>query len=279
MVGFAAMSAMRSSAGIRRAPALAFGLAALALLGGACGAPQAEVAVRAPEASAPAPAAVPAAVIGTGASIRGVVSYSGRDTDGPLPIAGDPFCAAAQGLTSEAVVGDGAGHLGNVVVHVISGPIGGPHPVPAEPALLDQRGCQYHPHVQAIRAGQPLRIVNSDATLHNIHAQAAANASFNVGQPFAGMELVRTFDRQEVAVPLRCSVHPWMLSWVAVFEHPFFAVSAEDGSFEIAGLPPGTYTLEAWHETLGTRSAEAVVGAVGEEGTVEVAFQFAPPGQ
>jgi plastocyanin len=205
-----------------------------------------------------------------------VVSYAGRDPDVALPVAGDPFCAAAQGLLSETVTGDGAGHHGNVVVYVKSGPTGGRYPVPVEPVLLDQRGCQYHPHVLAIRAGQPLRILNSDATLHNIHAQGAANPPFNVGEPFAGMELLRTFDHQEVAIPLRCSVHPWMLAWVAVFEHPFFAVSAEDGSFEIAGLPPGTYTLEAWHEALGTRSAEVTVG---EEGVVEVAFPFAPPGQ
>lgn len=252
---------------------------AIVLLVSACGAVR-EEATPAPAAAAPAtaPAAAPvaAAVVRAGAAIRGVVSYSGRDRDVPLPIAGDPYCAAAQGLMSETVTGDGAGHLGNVVVYVKAGPIASRYAVPAEAALLDQRGCQYHPHVQAIRAGQPLRIVNSDATLHNVHAQAAANQSFNVGQPFAGMELVRTFDRPEVAVPLRCSVHPWMLAWVAVFEHPFFAVSGEDGSFEIAGLPPGAYTLEAWHETLGTRSAEATVGG---EGAVEVAFSFAPAGQ
>jgi plastocyanin len=255
-------------------------LLAIAMLVSGCGgAPQESATAVVPADTAPAaesPAAAPAPAVRAGAAIRGVVSYAGRDPDVPLPIEGDPFCAVNQGLLSETVTGDGAGHLGNVVVYVKSGPIGDRFPAPAEPALLDQRGCQYHPHVLAIRAGQPLRIRNSDATLHNIHAQGEANPAFNVGEPFAGMELARTFDRQEVAIPLRCSVHPWMLAWVAVFEHPFFAVSADDGSFEIAGLPPGTYTLEAWHETLGTRSAEATVGA---EGVTEVSFPFAAPGQ
>jgi plastocyanin len=225
--------------------------------------------------SPPAPAAREASVVAPlgGSTIRGVVSYTGRDTDVPLPISGDPFCAATE-MSSESIVGDGAGHLGNVVVFVKSGPVGGPYAVPAEPAVLEQKGCRYFPHVLALRAGQRLRIVNSDATLHNIHGQAQANPSFNVGQPFAGMELFKTFEQREVAMPLRCSVHPWMLAWVAVLEHPFFAVSREDGGFEIGGLAAGTYTLEAWHETLGTLTAEATVVA---DGVAEVAFPFVAP--
>jgi hypothetical protein len=127
--------------------------------------------------------------------------------------------------------------------------------------MIDQKGCQYLPHVQGVMVGQKVKIVNSDPTLHNIHAHAKANPEFNQGQPFQGMEMEKVFDKVEVMIPFRCDVHPWMASYMGVLDHPFFAVSKADGSFEIPNLPPGSYTLEAWHESLGTQTADVTVAA------------------
>ena len=114
-------------------------------------------------------------------------------------------------------------------------------------------GCRYIPHVLGIQVGQTLNIVNSDPTLHNIHAIPEVNQEFNMGQPIQGMQFERTFDNVEVMVPMRCDVHGWMNSYIGVLDHPYFAVTAEDGMFDISALPPGDYVLEAWHEALGTR--------------------------
>jgi hypothetical protein len=127
-------------------------------------------------------------------------------------------------------------------------------PAPAQPALLDQKGCRYEPHVLAMRVGQPIVVSNSDPLLHNVHALTMDNPAFNFGQP--------TLDRGRNLGPMKaaevfkvkCDFHPWMLAYVHVFDHPYFAVTAEDGSYSIpAGLPDGRYTLVAWHERLGER--------------------------
>ena len=120
--------------------------------------------------------------------------------------------------------------------------------------VLDQRGCKYHPHVFGVQVGQPVTILNSDPTLHNVHAVPKANTEFNFGQSSKGMKTTRIFDKPEVMVPFRCDVHGWMAAYGGVVSHPFFAVSKADGSFEIKGLPAGTYTIEVWHERLGTQT-------------------------
>src|SRR6185295_3348805 len=112
----------------------------------------------------------------------------------------------------------------------------------------------YLPHVVGIQVGQPLEILNSDPTLHNVHAIPKQNKEFNFGQPNKGMKTARVFDKPEIMVPFRCDVHGWMNAYAGVVAHPFFAVSTADGSFTIKGLPPGAYTLEAWHERLGTQT-------------------------
>ena len=127
--------------------------------------------------------------------------------------------------------------------------------------VIDQKQCRYHPHVFGIRVGQPLDILNSDPTLHNIHAMPYENLEFNLGQPVQGMRTTKTFTVPEVMVPIRCDVHGWMNAYVGVMDSPYFAVSRADGAFEIATLPPGTYTLEAWHEKLGTSTQKVTLGA------------------
>jgi plastocyanin len=144
-------------------------------------------------------------------------------------------------------------------------------PVPTTPVVLDQHGCRYVPHVFGVQAGQPIEILNSDDTLHNVHAVPTNNREFNRGQALKGLTHTHVFTSVEVMVPFKCDVHNWMHAWVGVLDHPFYAVSGPGGSFQIAGLPPGTYTIEAWHETLGTKTQTITI----EPKTAsEVAFTF-----
>jgi hypothetical protein len=130
--------------------------------------------------------------------------------------------------------------------------------------VVDQRACNYEPHVLGVRVGQQVTFVNSDPLLHNVHALAAKNEGFNDSLPTAGARLVKRFTRPEVMVRMRCDVHPWMFAYVAVVPHPFFAVTGAGGEFALEGVPPGEYVVEAWHETLGTRTQKVAVAPKGE---------------
>ena len=143
------------------------------------------------------------------------------------------------------------------------------------PVVMDQIGCKYTPHAMGVMVNQPFRILNSDGILHNVHSFSKVNAEFNKGQPFQNMEFEHTFDQAEVMVRFKCDVHPWMSSYMGVVEHPFFAVSTDDGSYSIDGVPAGTYTVEAWHETLGTQTMEVTVA---EDSVAAASFDFAPAG-
>lgn len=228
-----------------------------------------------PEASSEAPADNAAAVdtANTG-GVNGVVNYSGPDADTMIAMNADPTCASLHSGPVDSgkyVVNDGK--LGNVFVYVKSGLEGKSFPAPSEKKVLDQQGCQYIPHVMGLQVGQPLSIKNSDATLHNIHAMPKENSEFNQGQPIQNMEFDKTFEKAEVMVPIKCDVHPWMNAYVGVVEHPYYAVSSEDGTFSIDKLPAGTYTLEAWHEELGTATQQVTVAA---NQTADVTFDFQP---
>jgi len=164
--------------------------------------------------------------------------------------------------TAETVMVNPNGTLANVFVYVKAGlPAGATYPAPATPVVIDQDGCRYHPHVLGIMVGQNLEIRNSDPVLHNIKAKPVKNRPFNVSQPSAGMKTMRTFSAAEVMVPLECNVHGWMNAFLGVLPNPFFAVTGADGSFTIKNLPPGTYTIEAWHEKYGTQTATVTVAA------------------
>jgi hypothetical protein len=125
--------------------------------------------------------------------------------------------------------------------------------------------------VLGVRTGQTVRIVNSDETLHNIHAFAKKNKEFNIGQPVKGLSTERAFEVPEVMIPIRCDVHKWMGAYLGVVDHPFFTVTESDGRFELSGLPAGTYVVEAWHEQYGFRQSSV---ALGEDETRSVAFSF-----
>lgn len=134
-----------------------------------------------------------------------------------------------------------------------------PPPVPAEEAVIDQRGCLYDPRVAGVRVGQKVVFLNSDPLLHNVRAVSDANPVFNDVMPTAGLRLEKVFRRPDVMLQARCDVHPWMSAWLGVLPHPWFAVTDAAGAFTLEGVPPGTYTLEAWHEVLGRTSTSVEV--------------------
>jgi plastocyanin len=222
------------------------------------------------EAPAPPASAVVAVDPATAGTIRGTITLAGTPPQ-PQPVntRTDPNCVDP--VTTEDVVAGSGSTLQNVFVYVKDGLGNARFAVPATPVVLEQRGCMYRPRVLGIQAGQTLEILNSDATLHNIHAVPAQNAEFNKAQQTKGFVSTHVFSTPEVMVPFRCDVHKWMAAYVGVLDHPFFAVSGADGSFEIKGLPPGTYTVEAVHEKLGRQSTTVTLGT---RGTGDAGFSF-----
>ena len=229
----------------------------------------------APTSSAPAAPAAPAFDPATAGNVSGMVMIDGElPAAEELMMASDPACVeAATETVSNTFVGSD-GHLGNVFVYVKEGLEGQNFPTSSDVITLNQEGCRYTPHVLGLQVGQTLKIVNSDATLHNIHATPAANEEFNMGQPIQGMEFERTFNAAEVMVPFKCDVHGWMNAYVGVLDHPYFEVTGTDGMFDISTLPPGDYVIEAWHEALGTQTQNVTVTT---GGTAEVSFTFTIP--
>jgi plastocyanin len=199
----------------------------------------------------------------TAGSISGKVTFEGTvPAAAPIKLESDPACASQHpnGLVPDTFVVDNGG-LENVFVYVKDGLGDYYFETPTEAVTLDQKGCHYTPHVFGVRAGQPVEIVNSDPTLHNVNAMAKVNQAFNLGQAIQGMKTQKVFAAPEVMVRIKCDVHAWMNAYAGVLNHPYFAVTANGGAFELKGLPPGTYTIEAWHEKLGTQTESVTVGA------------------
>jgi plastocyanin len=200
----------------------------------------------------------------TAGSIAGMVTFTGRK---PAPryvnMGSDPACVETVGARprDESVVIANNGALANVFVYVKDGlDPDYTFDTPTDVVSIEQKGCEYVPRVLGVRVGQPIEVINEDPTFHNVHAVSTVNPPFNHGQPMQGSRERHVFTAPEVMVELTCDVHRWMTTWIGVVAHPFFAVTGADGSFRLAGLPPGTYTIEAWHETLGTKSATVTIG-------------------
>jgi plastocyanin len=218
------------------------------------------------EAAAPAesPAAAPAAPAGpTGtATVAGTVTYDGAvPTLKPVSMSADPTCAAKHSapVPSDVLELGANKELGNVFVYVKEGLPDAQWAPPATPVVIDQKGCMYEPHVAGVMVGQQLQFKNSDGLLHNVHALPQVNQEFNIAMPAERTTADHKFEQAEGMFTVKCDVHPWMTSYVGVMKHPFFAVTGTDGKFTIANLPAGTYTIEAWHERLGTQTQQVTV--------------------
>lgn len=221
----------------------------------------------------PTPVTKPVVAAGKG-TLAGTVKFDGqppapRRIEQATPQTCHP---GARPIYDDSIIVDPDGGLRNVVVYVADAPA--VEPAPAGPAaVLDQANCQYAPHVLAVRVGRPVTVRSSDPTLHNVHSRTGLNRSFNLAFRTSGEERTMTFAKPEAGPPVevRCDVHQWMRAYVAVFDHPFFAVSSDGGRFGLAGLPAGTYTLVAWHERFGEKRRQVTVG---EAGAVPVEFRF-----
>src|ERR1041384_7085330 len=215
------------------------------------------------------------------ASIAGKVAFEGTPPK-PKKIKtdADPQCAAMHAdkpLTSTDVIVNGNGTLRNVFVCVKGGlPAGKTFEAPKDPVVIDQKGCEYHPHVFGMMVKQLLLIKNSDDTTHNIHALPTNNEEFNRAQPAGAADLKKTFTKPDVVVKFKCDVHPWMGAYVGVMDNPFYSVTGEDGTFSLKGLPAGEYEIVAWHEKYGEQTQKVKVGD-GEAKTAD--FKFAKSGE
>ncbi len=195
-----------------------------------------------------------------------------------IDMAQEPACAGGYPgpVPANVVSTESDGALANVIVYISEGLGERRFNPPTQPAVIDQRGCFFYPHVLAMQANQKLQVLNSDTTMHNVHPLPAKNRSWNRSQLESMPPIETTFALEEIAIPMKCDVHPWMRSYIAVFHHPYFAVTGEDGSFELRNLPPGTYTLSGWHEQLGTSDQKINLGP---DQTIKVDFTFTPKGQ
>jgi len=208
---------------------------------------------------------VPVATVdsSTAGSITGTVTLEGAPPAfKPIDMSASPACAAANPspvVPPIVVVGE-RGVLANVVIFVKDGLGSYRFDPPSDPAILGQKNCMYEPHVSALMTNQPFQIQNNDPTMHNVHPMPKHNRQWSTSQPAGSAALKATFERPEFAMPVLCNVHPWMRAFVFVFDHPYFAVTPKTGQFQLQNLPPGTYTIEAWHENYGTLDQTVTIG-------------------
>jgi len=229
------------------------------------------------EAAAPQQAATTSGPTGT-ATITGTVTFDGAVPNlKPIDMNADPVCAGkhSEPVYPPILVLGPDKTMAWVYVKVTAGlPQGATWPAPSQPVVIDQQGCMYVPHMVGVMTGQPLEFQNQDKILHNVHLLPEKNPEQNLGMPATVTEKQLTFSKPEDPFHVKCDVHPWMSAYVGVTDNPFFDVTGKDGKFSIGNLPAGTYTIEAWHEKLGTKTAQVTVA---DGGTQNVDFTFSVP--
>lgn len=222
------------------------------------------------------------AATGNEGTVTGKVSLNGEAPAAQkIDMSQDANCVAKNKDPKTETVVAKDGKLENVFVYIKDGTTADNKKIadftfdtPTSEVVLDQNGCHYVPHVIGMQANQKLKVTNSDPTGHNIHAlpkSGGGNEEWNESQPGGAPPITKTFKRSEILVPVKCNQHPWMKAYIGVMKHPFYAVTKEDGTFEIKGVPAGTYTLVAWHEKFGEKTAQVKVDA---KGTVTSDFAF-----
>ncbi len=200
----------------------------------------------------------------TAGSITGTIKL-----DGPAPaphkinMAAEAYCLTQHPtpINDQEVVTGPGGTLANVVVYVSDDMSKYAFAIPSTPATIDQKGCMYSPHIVAMMAGQQLQVNNDDQTTHNIHPVPKDNREWNESQPAGSPAIVKVFARPEMAIPVKCNVHPWMKAYIFTFKDPYFSVTGDNGKYSISDLPPGTYTVTAWQEKYGNVTQSVTVGA------------------
>ena len=210
------------------------------------------------------------------ATIEGKVTYTGTPAKPkPIDMSKEPSCAkmhTTPAMQANAVTGPG-NSLEYVVVYISAGATD-EDAAPAGEVTLDQKGCEYLPHVLAFQAGQEVKVTNSDQTSHNVHAMSTVNREWNKSQAPGGPPIAEKFDKAEF-IAVKCNLHPWMHGYFAVLKTSHYSVSGPDGGFKLPNLAPGRYTVSAWQESYGTQTQEVTIGA-GETKTINFVFQAKP---
>ena len=198
-------------------------------------------------------------------SISGTIIYDGKVPKlRPIKMGADPICLLNHSdekvFPQVLVLGDNKKKtMGNVFVHITKGFPKKDYIVPKDPAILNQKGCMYNPHVLGIMVGQKIKVLNPDGTLHNVHGIPKNNREFNVAMPKFRKEMTRVFNKAEFMFPFKCDVHPWMLAWISVMDHPYFYTTKSDGEYKIDDLPAGNYEISIWHEKLGEQKKVVIL--------------------
>jgi len=206
-------------------------------------------------------------------SITGKIRFAGKHPERKaIDMSGDPACVEAHQAYDESLLASPDGSLANAFVYVKSGLEGKHFAIPAQPVTIDQRGCWFRPRILGVQTGQVFQVINSDPVTHNIHPMAHTNREWNHSQGPGDPPMNRKFPQPEVMIPVKCNIHSWMHAYIGVVDNPYFAVSADNGSFSIPNLPPGTYTLAVWQEKLGTQEHQITI-APHEAGTVNFIFK------